>query len=46
MVILYDMVHIPVQGYKLQNRTLAMPQEVTEILGSISQEINQHLPTS
>ena len=31
----FKLIHFSVQGYKLQNRTLAMPSEVTEILGSI-----------
>lgn len=40
------LVHFSVQGYRLQNRILAMPPKVTGLLGSISQEINQHLRTA
>ena len=42
----FKLVHFSVLGYKLENRTLALPTEVTELLGSMRLEINQYLRTS
>lgn len=40
------LVTLHVEGYKFQNRTLALPNEVVEILGSDSRQINEYLQAS
>lgn len=40
------LVRLQVEGHKLQSRTLALPDEIIEILGSDSRQVNEYLRAS
>ena len=40
------LVRLQVEGFKFQNRTLALPKEIVEILGSDNNQVNEYLRAS